>query len=134
VLTEASAGKDTITGHWEMAGLVTTQAMATFPQGFPPDITDELSRAAGRALLGNKTASGTAIIEELGPEHLRTGALILYTSADSVLQIAAHESPIGRASAASSRGRSSASRAPSAAPTTGATSRWFRRRPRCARC
>jgi phosphopentomutase len=90
-LTEASAGKDTITGHWEMAGLVTTQAMATFPQGFPPAITDELSRAAGRALLGNKTASGTAIIEELGPEHLRTGALIVYTSADSVLQIAAHE-------------------------------------------
>lgn len=90
-LTEASAGKDTITGHWEMAGLITTQAMATFPQGFPPEITSALSRAAGRALLGNKTASGTAIIEELGEEHLRTGALIVYTSADSVLQIAAHE-------------------------------------------
>jgi phosphopentomutase len=90
-MREASAGKDTITGHWEMAGLVTTQAMATFPEGFPPAITDELRAAAGRGLLGNKTASGTAIIEELGPQHLATGDLILYTSADSVLQIAAHE-------------------------------------------
>jgi phosphopentomutase len=90
-MREASAGKDTITGHWEMAGLVTEQAMATFPNGFPAAITDELRAAAGRALLGNKTASGTAIIEELGPAHLATGALILYTSADSVLQLAAHE-------------------------------------------
>ena len=90
-MREASAGKDTITGHWEMAGLVTTEAMATFPNGFPRAITDELQAAAGRGLLGNKTASGTEIIEELGPEHLATGALILYTSADSVLQIAAHE-------------------------------------------
>jgi phosphopentomutase len=91
VMREASAGKDTITGHWEMAGLVTTEAMATFPNGFPAEITGELRAAAGRGLLGNKTASGTAIIEELGREHLATGALILYTSADSVLQIAAHE-------------------------------------------
>jgi len=90
-MREASAGKDTITGHWEMAGLVTERAMATFPNGFPPAITDELRAAAGRELLGNKTASGTAIIEELGAEHLATGALILYTSADSVLQLAAHE-------------------------------------------
>jgi phosphopentomutase len=90
-MREASAGKDTITGHWEMAGLVTTEAMATFPNGFPPEITDELRAASGRELLGNKTASGTAIIEELGRAHLETGALILYTSADSVLQIAAHE-------------------------------------------
>jgi phosphopentomutase len=90
-MREASAGKDTITGHWEMAGLVTTEAMATFPNGFPPAITDDLRAAAGRGLLGNKTASGTEIIEELGREHLATGALILYTSADSVLQIAAHE-------------------------------------------
>jgi phosphopentomutase len=90
-MCEASAGKDTITGHWEMAGLVTTEAMATFPHGFPAVITDELRAAAGRGLLGNKTASGTAIIDELGPEHLATGALILYTSADSVLQLAAHE-------------------------------------------
>jgi phosphopentomutase len=90
-MREASAGKDTITGHWEMAGLVTAKAMATFPNGFPPEITDALAAAAGRGLLGNKTASGTAIIEELGPEHVATGKLILYTSADSVLQIAAHE-------------------------------------------
>jgi len=90
-MREASAGKDTITGHWEMAGLVTEQAMATFPNGFPAAITDKLRAAAGRELLGNKTASGTAIIEELGPAHLATGALILYTSADSVLQLAAHE-------------------------------------------
>jgi phosphopentomutase len=90
-MREASAGKDTITGHWEMAGLVTEEAMATFPNGFPAAITDELRAAARRELLGNKTASGTEIIEELGPAHLKTGALILYTSADSVLQIAAHE-------------------------------------------
>ncbi len=94
MLTQASAGKDTITGHWEMAGLVTTEAMATFPNGFPDQITDELARVAGRALIGNKTASGTAIIDELGAEHLKTGALILYTSADSVLQIAAHEKTV----------------------------------------
>jgi phosphopentomutase len=88
---EASAGKDTITGHWEMAGLVTEEAMPTFPHGFPPAITEELRTTAGRNLLGNKTASGTAIIDELGPQHLATGDLILYTSADSVIQIAAHE-------------------------------------------
>ncbi|MEA2697936.1 MAG: phosphopentomutase [Myxococcales bacterium] len=91
VMHEASAGKDTITGHWEMAGVITTDAMPTFPHGFPAEITDALTAATGRAWLGNKTASGTAIIEELGAEHLATGKLILYTSADSVLQIAAHE-------------------------------------------
>ncbi|MFL5303763.1 MAG: phosphopentomutase [Polyangia bacterium] len=90
-MREASAGKDTITGHWEMAGLVTETAMATFPNGFPPAIMTALAAAAGRGLLGNKTASGTAIIDELGVHHMRTGALIVYTSADSVLQIAAHE-------------------------------------------
>lgn len=90
-MVEASAGKDTITGHWEMAGLVTEVAFETFPGGFPARITEPLARAAGRALIGNKPASGTAIIEELGPEHERSGALILYTSGDSVLQIAAHE-------------------------------------------
>ena len=90
-MRELSNGKDTITGHWEMAGLVTAQGFITFPDGFPPRITDPLARAAGLALLGNKAASGTAILDELGPEHLRTGALILYTSADSVLQLAAHE-------------------------------------------
>ncbi len=94
-MTEASAGKDTITGHWEMAGLVTNQALPTFPQGFPPLILDELRAAAGgRGLCGNKTASGTAIIEELGPQQMATGDLILYTSADSVIQIAAHEGVI----------------------------------------
>lgn len=91
VMQETSAGKDTITGHWEMAGLVTETALATFPHGFPPDIVASLRAAAGRELIGNKAASGTAIIDELGREHIRTGALILYTSADSVLQIAAHE-------------------------------------------
>lgn len=90
-MREVSNGKDTITGHWEMAGLVTAQGFTTFPDGFPPRITEALERAAGRGLLGNKAASGTAILDELGPEHLRTGALILYTSADSVLQLAAHE-------------------------------------------
>ena len=91
VMSEASAGKDTITGHWEMAGLVTTEAMATFPAGFPEAITRPLAEAAGRPLLGNKVASGTAILDELGARHLETGGLILYTSADSVLQLAAHE-------------------------------------------
>jgi len=90
-MLEASAGKDTITGHWEMAGLVTTRAMATFAKGFPAEITEPLAKAAKRGLVGNRTASGTAIIDELGPHHLATGDLILYTSADSVLQIAAHE-------------------------------------------
>ena len=91
VMREASAGKDTITGHWEMAGLVTEVAMATFPDGFPREITAPLRTAAGRGLLGNKAASGTAIIDELGAQHVATGDLILYTSADSVLQLAAHE-------------------------------------------
>jgi phosphopentomutase len=94
-MTEASAGKDTITGHWEMAGLVTAHALPTFPHGFQPPILDELRAAAGgRGLLGNKIASGTAIIEELGAQQLATGELILYTSADSVIQIAAHEGVI----------------------------------------
>jgi phosphopentomutase len=91
VMQEASAGKDTITGHWEMAGLVTERPMARFPHGFPTEITGPLRAAAGRGLLGNEPASGTAIIDELGAQHMATGDLILYTSADSVLQIAAHE-------------------------------------------
>ena len=90
-MQEASVGKDTITGHWEMAGIVTDHAMATFPHGFPPEIMEPLRKAAGRGLLGNRPASGTAIIDELGRQHLATGDLILYTSADSVLQLAAHE-------------------------------------------
>ena len=91
MMREASTGKDTITGHWEMAGLLTTEALATYPDGFPPAITGPLAAAAGRPLLGNKVASGTAILDELGERHLETGGLILYTSADSVLQLAAHE-------------------------------------------
>jgi phosphopentomutase len=94
VMTELSAGKDTITGHWEMAGLVTRDALPTFPHGFPAEITTALAAAAGRGLIGNCTASGTEIIERLGAQHMATGALILYTSADSVLQLAAHEAVV----------------------------------------
>ncbi|MDX2021320.1 MAG: phosphopentomutase [Deltaproteobacteria bacterium] len=93
-LIEASQGKDTITGHWEMAGIITRKAMPTYPKGFPREILDPLIAASGRGVLGNKTASGTAILDELGVEHMRAGALIVYTSADSVLQIAAHESVV----------------------------------------
>jgi len=90
-MAEASAGKDSVTGHWEMMGIVLDRAFPTFPDGFPAGIIAEFSRRTGRAVLGNKAASGTQIIDELGAEHLRTGALIVYTSADSVFQIAAHE-------------------------------------------
>jgi phosphopentomutase len=88
---EASAGKDSVTGHWEMMGIVLDRPFPTFPDGFSADIIAEFSRRTGRGVLGNKAASGTQIIDELGPEQLRTGALIVYTSADSVFQIAAHE-------------------------------------------
>ena len=90
-MAEASAGKDSVTGHWEMMGIVLDKAFPTFPHGFSRDIIDAFARETGRGVLGNKAASGTAIIDELGPEHMRTGALIVYTSADSVFQIAAHE-------------------------------------------
>jgi phosphopentomutase len=90
-MAEASAGKDSVTGHWEMMGVVLARAFPTFPHGFSPEIIAEFSRRTGRGVLGNKAASGTTIIDALGPEHLRTGALIVYTSADSVFQIAAHE-------------------------------------------
>jgi phosphopentomutase len=90
-MAEASAGKDSVTGHWEMMGLVLERAFPTFPNGFAEDILAEFSRQTGRGWLGNKAASGTQIIDELGAEHLRSGALIVYTSADSVFQIAAHE-------------------------------------------
>ena len=90
-MAEASAGKDSVTGHWEMMGIVLERAFPTFPHGFAPEILAEFSRLTGRGVIGNKAASGTAIIDELGAEHLRTGALIVYTSADSVFQIAAHE-------------------------------------------
>ncbi|HSL93786.1 MAG TPA: phosphopentomutase [Bacillota bacterium] len=83
--------KDTISGHWEMMGVVQAVPFQTFPKGFPPHIVQELVKRTGREYLGNKVASGTEIIAELGEEHVRTGSPILYTSADSVLQIAAHE-------------------------------------------
>ncbi len=93
-MAEASAGKDSVTGHWEMMGVVLDRAFPTYPHGFPADVIGEFSRLTGRRVLGNKAASGTTIIEELGVEHMKTGALIVYTSADSVFQIAAHETVV----------------------------------------
>ncbi len=93
-MAERSAGKDTTTGHWELAGLVLERPFPTYPQGFPPEVIRQVERAIGRRVLGNRPASGTAILEELGEEHLRTGYPIVYTSADSVFQIAAHEAVI----------------------------------------
>lgn len=90
-LAEKSAGKDTATGHWEMMGLVTETAFKLYPDGFPASLMDRFSKEVGRAVLGNKAASGTEILKELGEEHVQTGALIVYTSGDSVFQIAAHE-------------------------------------------
>ncbi|MFP5527764.1 phosphopentomutase [Peptococcus simiae] len=88
---EASKGKDTVVGHWELAGKISDRAFPTFPQGFPEKMVDHIKSVAQRDVLWNKPASGTAIIQTFGDEHLRTGALIVYTSSDSVLQIAAHE-------------------------------------------
>ena len=125
-MAEVSAGKDSVTGHWEMMGVVLDRAFPTFPAGFPPELIAEFERRIGRGTLGNVVASGTEIIDRLGAEHMRTGKPIVYTSADSVFQIAAHEDVIpiaeqyricevasswrraGRASAASSPGLSSA--------------------------
>ncbi|MCU1386198.1 MAG: deoB [Acidobacteria bacterium] len=90
-MAEASPGKDSVTGHWEMMGIVLDRAFPTFPDGFAPEIIAEFSRLTGRGVLGNKAASGTEIIDEYGAEHMSSGALIVYTSADSVFQIAAHE-------------------------------------------
>jgi phosphopentomutase len=92
--TLASPGKDTTTGHWEMAGIHLAKPFPLFPQGFPPIVMDEFERRSGRKAIGNKAASGTEIIQELGAEHMRTGSPIVYTSADSVFQIAAHEGVI----------------------------------------
>ncbi len=89
--TERSAGNDTTTGHWEIAGLVLASAFPTYPEGFPPEVIEPFEHAVGLPVLGNRPASGTVIIEELGQEHLRTGRPIVYTSADSVFQIAAHK-------------------------------------------
>ncbi|MFY9269134.1 MAG: phosphopentomutase [Candidatus Manganitrophaceae bacterium] len=93
-MAERSAGKDTIIGHWEMMGVITPIPFPTYPNGFPPEVIALFEAAIGRKVLGNKVASGTEIIQELGGEHLATGAPIVYTSADSVFQIAAHEETV----------------------------------------
>ncbi|ADL07367.1 phosphopentomutase [Thermosediminibacter oceani] len=91
---ERSAGKDTTTGHWEIAGIILEKPFPVYPEGFPPEVIEEFERKIGTKTLGNRPASGTRIIEELGEEHMRTGYPIVYTSADSVFQIAAHEEVI----------------------------------------
>ena len=93
-MAELSAGKDSTTGHWEMMGIVTPTPFPIYPNGFPEEIIAALERATCRSVIGNRAASGTEIIEELGPEHQESGDLIVYTSADSVLQIAAHEDTV----------------------------------------
>jgi phosphopentomutase len=90
----ASPGKDTTTGHWEMAGILLDKPFPLYPRGFPPEVIGEFERRVGKRALGNIAASGTEIIKDLGEEHMRTGAPIVYTSADSVFQIAAHEEVI----------------------------------------
>ena len=95
-LQEKSRGKDTTTGHWEMAGIVSSQPMPTYPEGFPPEIIAALEESIGRKLICNKPYSGTQVICDYGREHIETGALIVYTSADSVLQLAAHEAIVPR--------------------------------------
>ncbi|MFP7297769.1 phosphopentomutase [Neobacillus niacini] len=90
-MMEASNGKDTMTGHWEIMGLNIQTPFRVFPDGFPDELLSQLEEKTGRKIIGNKPASGTEILDELGEEHMKTGALIVYTSADSVLQIAAHE-------------------------------------------
>ena len=89
-LAERSAGKDTTTGHWEIAGIVLDRPFPLYPEGFPPEVIEPFERAVGRRVLGNHPASGTEIIAELGEEHMRTGRPIVYTSGDSVFQVAAH--------------------------------------------
>ncbi|WP_366595947.1 phosphopentomutase [Bacillus pumilus] len=90
-MQEASNGKDTMTGHWEIMGLYIDTPFRVFPDGFPDELLNELKEKTGRGIIGNKPASGTEILDELGEEHMKTGDLIVYTSADSVLQIASHE-------------------------------------------
>ena len=93
-MAERSAGKDSVTGHWELMGVVIDRAFPTFPNGFPRELIDAFEQRIGRNTIGNVVASGTVVIDDLGPEHMRTGAPIVYTSADSVFQIAAHEDVI----------------------------------------
>ena len=90
-MQEASMGKDTTIGHWEIAGIISPNPLPTYPNGFPDEVIDEFKKQTGREILCNKPYSGTAVINEYGDEHVKTGALIVYTSADSVFQIAAHE-------------------------------------------
>ncbi len=90
----AGAGKDSTTGHWEICGLTLARPFPTYPRGFPREVLEEFSRRTGRGVLGNRAASGTMILEELGAEHVRTGSWIVYTSADSVFQVAAHEAVV----------------------------------------
>lgn len=94
VLAPASCGKDSTTGHWELAGVHLAKPFPTYPNGFPQDVLDEFSRRTGRPCIGNIAGSGTAMLDQFGAEHVRTGAWIIYTSADSVFQVAAHESVI----------------------------------------
>ncbi|MDR7556441.1 MAG: phosphopentomutase [Armatimonadota bacterium] len=94
LMVEQAAGKDSTSGHWELAGLIVDRPFPTYPQGFPPEVIAAVEAAIGRPVLGNEVASGTEIIARLGPEHLRTGYPIVYTSADSVFQIAAHEAVV----------------------------------------
>ena len=90
-MKERSKGKDTTTGHWEISGIHLDAPFPTYPNGFPADVTENFEKAIGRKILGNYPASGTVIIQELGDEDVKTGCPIVYTSADSVFQIAAHE-------------------------------------------
>ena len=90
-LAPRSAGKDTISGHWELMGIVTPQPLPTYPHGFPFEVIDPFMHRTGRGVIGNRRASGTDILQELGEEHMETGKWIVYTSADSVFQLAAHE-------------------------------------------
>jgi phosphopentomutase len=93
-MAEASKGKDTTIGHWEIAGVISENPLPTFPDGFPKELLEELSKRTGRGILCNKPYSGTEVIKDYGEEHVKTGDLIVYTSADSVLQIAAHEAVV----------------------------------------
>ncbi len=90
-MAERSMGKDTTIGHWEIAGLVSPEPLPTYPEGFPPEVISEFEKRTGHKVICNKPYSGTEVIKDYGPEHMKTGALIVYTSADSVFQIAAHE-------------------------------------------
>lgn len=91
-MTERSKGKDTTIGHWEIAGVISPRPLPTYPNGFPPEVIEAFRQKTGRGVLCNRPYSGTEVIRDYGREHLETGALIVYTSADSVFQIAAHES------------------------------------------